>query len=319
MFPTKFCLRSFAEQKNCLCKACMWFIAVIFILISLNPENGFFLGISDLVRFLHLSCLNFTPKSSYASFYAAIVCGEDISGAQHELLGFKSLGIYHLLVISGSHLVFLSVLIEKFLKMKRNSFLSLLVLGIFCLMTGFQPPVVRSFFSLLADTFQRRQKLYWTGFEVAFLSVCMTIAMNPTWRGSYSLLLSYTACLVLMFTGKLMFAKPLKLWEKAFLIYFLMFVFLLPLAPPNFLSVITNPLLDLYVGFLVFPLSFFTYVFHFLTPITDFFWKILFVLLAKLSPYLPQFELQNISKNYLWFFALTLNFYGIAREKKWFG
>jgi competence protein ComEC len=313
MFPTLFFASLFGEQKFCLCNACMWFIAVILILISINPENGFFLSISDLAKTLHFACLNFTPRSLFSSFYAAIVCGENISSASNELLGFKSLGIFHLLVISGSHLIFLSILLEKLLKMKRNSFLSFLVLGTFCLMTGFQAPVVRSFFSLAADTFQRKYKLFWTSFEIAFLSLCLCIALNPAWRGSYSLLLSYMACLALMFTGHK------HLWEKAVVIYFLMFVFLLPLAPPHFLSIVVNPFLDLFVGFFIFPLSFFTYIFHFLTPVTDFFWQVLFVLLKKLSPYVPQYDFYKISKNLLWIFALTLNFYGIAREKKWFG
>lgn len=291
----------------------MWFIALIFIFASLNPEIVLFSGISDVINSMHSACLNFTPKTHYSQYYAAIVCGENLPQGDFNLIGFKDMGIYHLLVISGSHLVFLSIILEKLFSFEKGSKITLLTLGVFCFLTGCQPPVLRSFLSLLIENFQRQHKLFWTPYEVALLSTALVVAINPKWCGSYSLLLSYIASVTLIYSSLY------KYWLQAFIIYGLMFLFLLPLAPPHFFSLIASPFLGLFVGFIVFPFSFFSYFFHILVPITDIFWKFLFSILQTLSPYSPRYTPYFISKNLLWFFAILFHFYTLAREKKWLG
>ena len=66
--------------------------------------------------FLHTKCESLTPSSNYQDFYKALVCGTDLPSSQLKEY-FKMSGLLHLIVVSGSHLIFILFLCVTLLYM----------------------------------------------------------------------------------------------------------------------------------------------------------------------------------------------------------
>lgn len=292
----------------------MWFMAIIWALILSLSEFDLFMSISDLTISLHTQCLKFTPESLYAEIYAALVCGKNLSSTPFAQ-DLKNLGIYHIIIVSGSHLVFLSVLIEKALfslRFKKLKMFSIPILTIYALTTGAQPPVVRALVSLLVEEFQSRKKLFWNKNEVIFISLLICLALFDPWKTSYSLILSYAASVILSLTSKKNTLVK-NLW-----IYILILPFLLPLSAPSPLSFLSNMTLAPFIGTVLFPLSFLTFVVPYFYLIVDPIWKVFLLLCSIIGSELQSLDPVVISLSYLWILAVFLNFYGIYREKRYF-
>jgi len=209
----------------------MWFITVILGLIISTSEVDLFVGISNLIKSLNSQCLNFTPDSLNRDVYSALICGNKLSA--HEFSqNLKNLGIYHVIIVSGSHLIFLSILVEKFFsttRFRKLKFVTLPLLITYALATGAEPPVVRALLGLVIDSYQRKMKLFWNQNEVILISVIISLVLFDPWKKSYSLILSYIASVALSLS------KNKNLIYKNIKIFAFIMPFLLPLsAPPPF-------------------------------------------------------------------------------------
>lgn len=288
----------------------MSFILVLVISIS---EVDLFVGISDLTNSLHIQCLNFTPHSLYSNIYAALVCGKDLDGTELTQ-SLKNLGIYHVIIVSGSHLVFLSSLIEIFFStphLKKLRFVAFPILLFYSLATGFEPPVVRALASIGISALQKKNKLFWNQNEVIFISVLICLALFDPWKKSYSLLLSYVASITLSLSSRNnSLLKNLK-------IYLLILPFLLPLSAPSPLSFLTNMTLSPIIGLILFPLSFLTYIIPYLYVLVDPLWKLFLFVCTKLGPELQSLDKISIPLTVLWTMAISINFYGMWIEKRY--
>ncbi len=292
----------------------MWFIAIILTLIIGISEFDLFVGISDITNSLQSQCLKFTPDSFYKEIYAALVCGKKLQSSEFSQ-NLKNLGIYHVIIVSGSHLIFLSLLVEKFFsspRLNQFKFITLPILATYALATGAEPPVVRALLSIGIDSYQKNKKLFWNQNEVVFVSVLISLALFDPWKKSYSLLLSYVASVTLSLTGKQ------NLIAKNIWIYFLILPFLLPLSAPNPLSFITNMALAPLIGFLFFPLSFLSYIVPYFYLLVDPLWKGFLFICSTVGPELESLDKVQISISYMWIMAVALNIYGIYQEKKAF-
>lgn len=115
-----------------------------------------------------------------------MVCGQDLKpGPMKDL--FLKLGLYHVLVVSGAHLVFLSYLLQMFSPPRFSSWMILVLLG-FAMMTGLQAPVVRAGFHLWLG-----RKAHTSSLEALFLSWIACLIVHPPWLHSISLHLSVLA------------------------------------------------------------------------------------------------------------------------------
>lgn len=287
-------------------------MTIILGLIIGISEFDLFVRISDLTMLLHNQCLKFTPESFIPEIYASLVCGKKLPTSELSQ-NLKNLGIYHVIIVSGSHLIFLSLLVEKIFTSTRLSklkFFTLPLLIVYALATGAEPPVVRALFSIIIDTLQKKRKLFWNQNEVIFISLLVSLALFDPWRKSYSLLLSYVASVALSLTAK----KQHLL--KNLGIYFLIFPFLLPLSAPSPVSFITNMLLAPLVGFVLFPLSFLAFIIPYFYLLVDPFWKAFLFLCSVVGPELSPLEKVSYSISYMWMMAIFLNLYGIYREKR---
>jgi ComEC/Rec2-related protein len=294
----------------------MWLLALILILIIFMTDFDLFVGISNLTNILHVQCLNLTPESLYSNIYAALVCGKALDGLELAQ-NFKNLGIYHVIIVSGSHLIFLSSIIE-FLTLgksgekfgKKLRYAAFPILFIYSLATGFQPPVVRAFISIVINAFQQKKKLFWNQNEVVFISLLICLAFFDPWKDSYSLLLSYVASVSLSLSSK---SNSLK---KHFIIYCLILPFLLPMSAPSPLSFLSNFLLAPFIGAILFPLSFIAYIVPYFYVLVDYVWTGFLYVCSVAGPEMQSLEKVPISLLILWIFAILLNFCGIFKDKR---
>ena len=83
-------------------------------------------------------CLLATPSSRHQALYAAFVCGLDLPpGATKEI--FVNAGLIHILVVSGSHLLFA----EQLLKKVSSRWVGV-GLTAYCWLTGWGAPALRA-------------------------------------------------------------------------------------------------------------------------------------------------------------------------------
>lgn len=121
---------------------------------------------------------------------AALVCGEALSRRDERDLLVRA-GLYHLIVVSGTHLVLLDRLLQIALP-RRLRFLNPLFLGFFCLMSSWQAPVVRAW---LQSCVRRKSESETAAALNAWL---LCLALHPQWIHSLSLHLSAAAGLALI-------------------------------------------------------------------------------------------------------------------------
>src|SRR5262245_6137827 len=113
---------------------------MIFLISLLNPWSEWLLDLSltNLPKVGPEFCQYALPVSPYRALYAALVCGVSLPSG-HEKQIFVDTGLIHLMVVSGSHLVF----IERLTGFLPNS-IRLVLGGAYAFLTGFQAPVMRA-------------------------------------------------------------------------------------------------------------------------------------------------------------------------------
>src|SRR4051794_30757452 len=117
-----------------------WFFIGLLILLVFRPIDGES-TLNPIVRPLHAQCLGFAPDSKFKAWYQAIVCGKNLPPSQ-EKGWFQQTGLIHVIVVSGSHLVFLDDVLALVLGGSRIAvWIRNLLLGFFALISNLQPPV----------------------------------------------------------------------------------------------------------------------------------------------------------------------------------
>ena len=149
-----------------------------------------------------------TLSPFYASILSAMVLGEGRNLPLFIKEMMVKIGTWHVVVVSGSHTVFVAFIILVFLKLLRISrrmriFLTMGLLWIYCLVTGACAPVVRA-----------------TVMTEAFL-LSYLLERNPLFLNSLSL----AALVILIF-------DPLQLFNIGFQLSFLSVFFIVVLSPP---------------------------------------------------------------------------------------
>ncbi len=262
--------------------------------------QDFFFTLTDLSGEYHQSCLDIAPSSLYRSQYQALVCGERLPH-DSRTLDLKTMGIIHLFVVSGAHLVFLSKMIAGLSGAKREkSFLSIFVLLAFVVICQFQMPALRAWVAIVVQFFNERFKWQLSSSSAIFISVLFCLSLAPTQLDSYSLVLSWIAALAI------------RLGRNAFTQSVLVFLLILPVtqsfAALSPWSVVINSFLVPIIGQLLFPLSILSFLHEGFVKITDPLWDRLFRF-AQLYSWLGLPPLQmsiQTSKLTLWLYALGL-------------
>lgn len=164
---------------------------------SMTSHQEQFLSISHS---LQLSCQHFVhTQSQFSPLAEAFLCGVS-SPSNPNVVAFQQLGLVHLLVVSGAHLVMLCSILEWiFLTETPSRSSPLKNLAIICLLFGFvlvtggQPPTLRAF---LAFIYRRTDRFFrWQQPPVFqhLMTGLLSLAIFPSWILSLSFYLSWVA------------------------------------------------------------------------------------------------------------------------------
>jgi ComEC/Rec2-related protein len=263
-----------------------------------------------LILFFHQSCLSRLPSQSSAlPELQALVCGQNFSDPKSSQI-YIATGLIHLFVVSGAHLILLEGILD-FFKIYSKSiprFLILTALFIYVLACDFNPPIVRSFLSMLASIVLFQNKLRWPISYKIFLTGMLTLCIDPTWASSVSLQLSWVAGLIVSLNS-LYFSKS-GFFLKQSLFYIFLWPFLIFLSIPSPLVILVNLIFAPALEFILFPLGLAVWVAPFLHPLFD--WTI-----TALNQILKLLEFQMNTQSELdtnklalfgWIFILFLHF-----------
>ncbi len=211
-------------------------------------------------------CERALPSTEFNNLYNALVCGANLPAGSDKQL-FIDTGLIHLMVVSGSHLVFIETLLVFLPRTWR-----LCVMGFYCFITGFQAPVVRAFLRrLVQPTLRLRSGL--TALQIEAFTVILILFTYPPWLVSRSFLMSWMCGLALCAPVIFPRWRHLDLALKAY-------VFLFPFCWVSPITVGWNTLLAPFVGILLFPACLVVMLIPAFTPATDLLWRGFLGLLA---------------------------------------
>ena len=140
----------------------------------------------------------FSESFRHRELARGFICGASLQNSKEQWL-FQQSGLIHLIVVSGGHLQILtSVLLEcspLWLRRRSRAFHWILglILFAYCLMTGFQAPVVRALFSRLFSFLSTRWRWNWDASKSQIAAAALVLTLFPEWIHSLSFYLSWLA------------------------------------------------------------------------------------------------------------------------------
>ncbi|MBE8163348.1 MAG: hypothetical protein HAW63_05110 [Bdellovibrionaceae bacterium] len=275
-----------------------------------------------LSNYLHNFCLSFSKASPYEGLYQSLSCGKKLPSHWYSL--FANSGLIHLIIISGLHisLIYRSLthlqskilLLPKSITISLNLFLLLL----YTFMLNISAPALRAYFFQVIKLINNYGKLHWPSSYLVLLSVLLSLLFKPSLWASISLLLSWSAILIIYFLHQVL-SHPLipSVYKKPFIKIpiqsALLYLFLFPILSQFnsihpfsiFIQILFTPLLLLFL----IPLSILQYFFFSNLFFADYLWKIFFSLLTPLQNLLVNGPTADkLPLLYFWIYTISLQF-----------
>lgn len=291
----------------------MWKILtlIIFVFLFVNSQLHSFLAV--IIRMSHDYCLHFAPANSPFQFlYQAMVCGEP-PRSNTFITDLKSLGLYHLLVVSGSHFILLEYLLTPLSRRLGHwghmfSFVILVWFALICMLAA---PVLRALISFMLRKLNAEAKTNWQGHHIALFSGLVTLVIYPEWLNSLSFILSWGAALLT--------ALPIR---QSLSKHMVIFIGLLPLVftlqPMSPMVGLCNWILAPILGVIMLPACLLCFVITPLSSLVDLLWSAvqkIFHLLANELSYTQTATTLSLWGLWLYIFFLHLSIHAIEREK----
>lgn len=263
----------------------------IFLYISLVAlvfiAHGMRDYVSEFSYNLQKTCLSYSPKDlQQHETLAALVCGSKLKPKSEIQQIMVQAQLIHIIVVSGSHLQVLQNIFQ-FFKVPRV-FINLLLI-LYSLLTGFQPPCVRA---LLLHFFRSLNQSYHWSIHPISLQIYVTLILLtvfPEWIHSFSFTLSCLASMALSFPIWKFKNKAFNEWQRTLLVHIFVCGMMSAFSFKGFLA---NLLFAPLVGWGLFPLALSIYAVHlfydqwdlFLTSLhSDFYWNLPITLISYLK------------------------------------
>lgn len=251
----------------------LWLWAIAIFSLDLNLEK-FLIALSGP---FHRACLDHLPKTTPWPFlYGALVCGAT-PPLGRELVTFQITGLYHLLVVSGSHLIFLSRWLAPLTRLPGGRVLLYLALNAYVLICQGAEPVVRALVQLMIGDLVRWRRWNWSAAQIALASGITCLGFFSSWILSVSFWLSWLASLVCAFAGQTR-------WRAAFRVAVIQGVLLPVFSGSSFpLTVVSNWLIGPLLGQYLLIVCLAAVLAPSLVPIADGCWQLILWTLEILS------------------------------------
>ncbi len=180
----------------------MLFILLISLLVG---TNLFFpismpLWVANSSAGLQLKCVDlFTTDLIHQNLSQSFICGTALQSTVEQSL-FQQAGMLHLMIASGSHFQIFTffVLLPLPKKFHATAFVRItivMLLIFYCLLTSFQPAVVRALVSFLLRSLSAFFHWNWDSGKIHLVSGIFLLSLVPDWIYSLSFYLSWLASL----------------------------------------------------------------------------------------------------------------------------
>ena len=194
---------------------------------------------------------------------------------------FVALGIVHLMVISGAHLIFLERFWNLLPTFRFKDTLLALFLLTYSLSAGLNPPVLRALFSLLLSRLNKRFKLFWSPYLRVCISCLLCLLCEASWFYSLSLQLSWIASMGM--------SNPhISRLKSCTLTFLLILPVVSSWSSVHPLSIFINWLVVPFAGGILLPFSLLLIFFPFMRPFVNQLWELALNGLYLLKPLVEQ-------------------------------
>lgn len=177
----------------------------------------------------------------------------------------QTLGISYMFVVSGFHISFMVLIIEKILKLfiKKNDLvidiISISIIFIYSILTGFPIGILRAFLMLIVRKLNKRCNLLLTNLDIVSITFIISIFINPLFIFQAAFKYSFITTLFIILSSSLIKTNNKVL--NAYLTTILCFISSLPLTinlnySINFLSIIISPILLTFLTYIIMPISY---------------------------------------------------------------
>ncbi len=207
-------------------------ILLIFLAVMGTALAGYWgEALTEVSLPLQMGCASLISENSpHSALYRALLCGQRLPPQNQLRQVMSQLGLIHLLVVSGAHLLWLEQLAQALgrrLFPRRQDLFSLCFIFFFALSCGLQAPVLRSAIALSLRKLQRHFCLFWSPGQVVALSALLSLPLLSQGLNSFSLQLSWAASLG--------FCLPIKQkgLSRSLIRAALIYLFLSPLLSPS--------------------------------------------------------------------------------------
>ena len=180
--------------------------------------------------------------------------------------GVQMIGISHAFAISGMHLSFLSIMIMKMLSFipykNLNIFLCIVFLCFYTFLTGFSPSVLRATLFFILNVMN--QKFRWSLSEVKILLflVCLFLFYNPFYIYHLGFLFSFIVSFFLLLCTKIKKEGFFRILISSFVSFLASIPILLSsFYSFNILSILYNLVFIPLISAVIFPFTFFVFLF----------------------------------------------------------
>ncbi len=260
--------------------------------------------------FLQNACIQqFYHPGNPADLSASFICGKKVTLKSNKVL-LQSSGIYHAIVVSGGHFLFIESILQRF---ALPAVVRFAILFIYYLMTGLQPPGLRCLVQIALVRLFKAVHLNSNSLTLCFYSglICLAISF-PLWR-SLSFWLSFSVSMSLCFAR--IFQGPSDPLHKKLLPLFFIYLFIIPfnatsgyLHPLNLLlgMILLEPFCLVLLTSAVLVFSGRLLNWDFLLGITVEIDHWLFLFLQKWTILVPDRNMGRIELFYYWLYVLIL-------------
>ena len=257
-------------------------LPICFLLLVMFCVNSLslFSIIEPVCRFLHEACTNriHATEGQWTYIYATLICGEHFPDGEIKKT-FVSVGVIHLMVISGAHLIFIERMWKCLPVFPFKNIVLCLFLVSYALSAGLKPPVLRALFSLLLFRIAKRFKMFWSPYWRVQMSGLLCLVFENSLLYSLSLQLSWIAS-----TG--MCRRDISRLKSCFVTY----LFILPIISQwggsHPLGILINWLVAPLAACVLLPLSMLILIIPDLRVFTDYVWTQFICLLDLFKPFM---------------------------------
>lgn len=233
---------------------------ILLMIVSAAAVNLDMLGkTAQLAQTLQETCVDYSPHhSDHTESLNALVCGTSVKNLLIKDI-FLTTGLYHLLIVSGSHLQTLIWLLNK--NSLRTKWLAQTLkwslLFAYCLTCGFGAPVIRALVAELLRALSKGFHWHWSPWRVQLVSGFALLSISLDSFSSFSFYLSWLASLGFIFPLP---QRSSSIAKHFFICLVISLLMLIPFYYQGPLSLLMNFALGGFLSLWLFPLALLTKV-----------------------------------------------------------